>query len=285
MSDIENLKRLQATAKDAIKSLRQFADKKWTRPPTIAELEKLHAALPRGFSLAEAVDPITARLGDLITEIQKSRAEAFGKCVSEFVRGWRAKGAAPVETAEGWQIGEIQIALKPQTAQARTLYNREPLYPASGWAVITSTDDLEKVRATGTKLLSEVALLLPDDLLRQAFHDAYQVVMAQRKSSSKPHPDLVPIVDLHRAFRLQLLSHELDSQKADAALKFATLPRWVFLNALDRYARLSPDLEFKQRLTFHTGSQAEQSRGMGYTLGGLDPQHNYKLYCHVLLGS
>jgi len=285
MSDTENLKNLQAAVKDLIRPLRQFADKKWVRPPTVAELEKLHAAIPKGASLGEAVDSIVTQLGSVVSEVQKNRAEAFGKCVSEFVREWKAKGLDPIETADGWQTGEIQLALKPQTAQARALYNREPLFPPTGWVIITSKADLERLRAAGVKLLADASARLPDGLLREVLHEAYEIVATKRKSSNKPHPDLVPIVDLHRAFRLQIVSHELDTQKLDAPLKSATMPRWLFLNALDRYTRLPPQLEFRHRLALQTGSQAEQARGLGYTLGGLDVHHNYKVYCHVLLSA
>jgi hypothetical protein len=79
---------------------------------------------------------------------------------------------------------------------------------------------------------------------------------------------------------VELFRHSL--KKGHASLRQqAGAPAWAFLYNLDLYRRedaqrQSPD----QRLSFQTGSQAEQPR-LGRTMNGLDPDLDYQVFCYV----
>lgn len=286
MDEKSQLKTIQDRIRDLIKPLRQAADKKWVKSPTIEELAKLQTAIPKGASLGEAVDAVSESLRALITEIRKARAEGFGRLISEYIRQVKAQGANPMESGSSrWRIGEIELELRPEVSLARTVYNQSPMFPASGWAVITATEDLIKLRGKALEMLKEAEAQIPDDLVKSLFAECYQTVLAKRRAAMEPRAELVPILDLHRSFRIALFTRELDGQKPDRVFVSGTMLRWVFLHVLDRYHRMSTQIEQKDRLIFQTGSQAEVAKGMGYILGGLNPQQKYWVYCHVLLSS
>jgi hypothetical protein len=268
-----------------IKPLRQVADKKWVKPPAMEELEKLQASLPKGAVLGEAVDAASEGLRMLIMEIRKARAEGFGRLVSEYIREMKAQGEIPIEVGSKWRFGEIELELKPETSQARALYNQASLFPSSGWLVITAKEGLVKLREKAVELLKESESRVPEALLKRLMAESYQAALEKRRTAGKPRADLVPILDLHRAFRVALVVNELDGQKPDKTLSSTTMPQWTFLHLLDRYQRMAGQMEQKDRLVFQPGSQAENARGMGYMLGGLDPHQKYRVYCHVLLNS
>lgn len=285
MDEISQLKALQGEIKNLIRPLRQFAEKKWKKPPTLKELEKLQAAIPKGASLGEAVDVASNSLRTLVANIRRERSEGFGRLVSSYIRALKSQGITPIETGGGWRINEIELELKPETSQARTLYNQVPLFPVSGWAMVTSIDDLTELRGKALEMLKQVQSRIPDDMLKKLLIESYHQARSKREAAGVSHADLVPIVELYRMFRVVLVSGELEGQKPDKALTFASIPRWMFLNVLDRYQSLVGQKESEGRLMFQTGSQAEQARGLGYTLGGLNPQQSYRVYCHILLQS
>lgn len=285
MDETNELNAIQDRIRNLIKPLRQLADKKWAKPPTIGELEKLREAIPKGATLGEAVDSESEGLRTLVAAIRKARAEAFGRLVSEFIREVIAPGERPTETGSGWRIGEIELELKPETSQARTVYNKTPMFPPSGWTVITAKEDLAKLRERSIEMLKNAESRIPDDLMKKLLIESYHAALARRRAAGRPRADLVPILDLHRAFRVALVTYELDDQKPDKTLASGAMPQWVFLHVLDRYQRMAVQVDQRDRLVFQTGSQAEQAKGMGYMIGGLDPHQNYRVYCHVLLNS
>ena len=283
MDDKSQMKAIQNSIRKLIKPLRQVADKKLTKMPTADEIEKLAAAIPSGATLAEAVETQKRQLMQVVADVRKTRAETFRRVVSEFIRELKASGEATTETADGWQIGPVELQLKVERGEARATYNKAPISPASRWAVVTTKQDLADLRADAMKMLKSAEERFSDDLIKQLMMDAYRTAVAGRREAKTPRAELVPIVDLHRAFRIALVAHELEGQKPDKTLGSASMPRWCFLHILDRYQQLSGRLNAKERLVYQTGAQAEQAKGIGYMLGGLDPQHRYRVYCHVLL--
>ena len=282
MEEQSQLKAIQVAIRKLIKPLRQVADKKLTKLPPVDALEKLAAAIPAGASLAEAVDAQKRQLMQVVNDLRRTRAETFRRVVSEFIRELKASGEAATETADGWQIGPVELHLKAERGEARATYNKAPVSPTSRWAVVSTKQDLAELRAEAMKMLKGAEERFSDDSITQLMMEAYRTTVASRREAKTPRPELVPIVDLHRSFRIALVAHELEGQKPDKALSSASLPRWCFLHILDRYQQLSGKLSTKERLVYQTGAQAEQAKGIGYMLGGLDPQHRYRVYCHVL---
>jgi len=285
MDEKARFKSVQDRFRDLIKPLRQVADKKWGNAAKIEEFEKLLAAIPKGAAFGDAVDSAAGALREVIAQIRSARAEGFGRIVSEYIRELKAQGTNPTEIGHKWRMGAIELELKPEASQARVLYNQSSLLPASAWQVITTKEDLIKLRTKALEMLKDVQARLPDELVKRLLMDCYQMAVEKRRAAGKPRPEMVPILDLHRAFRVALVADELDGQKPDKTLASAAMPRWAFLHVLDRYQRMATTGEQKDRLTFQTGSQAEQAKGLGYMLGGLDPHQKYRIYCHVLLNS
>ena len=283
MDEQSQMKTIQAAIRKLIKPLRQVADKKLTKMPSVDEIEKLATAIPPGGILAEAVDAQKQQLMQIVSELRRTRAETFRRGVSAYIRELKASGEAATETAEGWQIGPVELQLKAERGEARATYNKAPVSPPARWVVVTTKQDLAELHAEAMTMLKSAEERFPDHLIQQLMMDAYRTTVARRREDKTPRPELVPIVDLHRSFRIALVTHELEGQKPDKTLTSVSLPRWCFLHILDRYRQLSGRLNAEERLVYQTGAQAEQAKGIGYMLGGLDPQHRYRVYCHVLL--
>lgn len=285
MDEKASLAAVQSRIKTLIAPMRQFAEKKWSKPPTVEELEKLCAAIPKGASIGEVLDASVRELQEVVSAIRKNRGETFGRLVSEYIREITSRGESAAQTGGGWRLGEVELELKPETHQARTMYNQAPLVPASGWTTVSSKDDLAKIIERSRTLLLESTARIPDKDVSVLVSESYNAAVTRRTAAGKPRPDLVPLLELHRMFRSVIVIHELEGQKPDKSLAFADMPRWVFLHVLDRYQQIASAGNPADRLVFQTGSQAETAKGMGYVLGGLDPHQKYRVYCHILRSS
>jgi hypothetical protein len=259
------------------KQLNAVATTDLRSPDALDTLESALQRLPEGTLLGAAFDEARAQLAASISAERRQRSIAFGRIEAEFIRLSQAKDKTVREQNEGWRVGPLEFQFRRDQARARIRYNHEELL---GWKPIANVADLEKLEGAALKLLASAEL--PEELLVNAAWDAYASERDRRTNDRKQKPELVPLVDFYREFRAALVRFELAGHKPDRKLQYSDLPRWKYQYNLDRYRALGQSIPTERRLGFHTGSQLDVQRGMGFTLSGLDAQQDYKTVCYVM---
>lgn len=239
------------------------------KPSGLADLDQYLKKLPPTEVLASKIDELRSQATQAAQEEKKRRTYGFGAVESEFIQ--LVKPSYPLrEKDSGWRIGPLEVEVNRDIAKARVLYNHEEIVP---WRGVGSAQDLKMLFEDGLKKLESAKW---DEerfskLLQRAF-DA-----AARKAHGADPQARIPIGDVHRQVRLELVSDELQ-HKPDKKLTDTAFPRWAFAYNLDLYRRRNE--ERGSQLLFETGSQQEQ-RTLGYSLNGLDAEEDTKTFCFM----
>ncbi len=243
-------------------------------PEALDEMEKALARLPSGDSLAKIVEDLRSKAAQVIKRSRHERIDSFKRFEAEFIRLARSSGENAREVAEGWRVGPLELQVRQEKAQCRTLYNREVLI---NWSCVTSTEDIQRITDKSLALLKKA--LLPETTMADSFWEAYEECRSRRGATGKGNPDVVPLIDFYRELRLTLARRDL-AQRADKKFSYADFPRWAFLYNLDVYFSRSASLPPEKRLTLQTGSQQE-TRRIGFVVNGLDALQDYKVVCFI----
>jgi hypothetical protein len=272
----EPLRQVQKAVSEFLKLFEALKRIKAKASDIPAALDKAALHLPAPEAAGRAVADLRAQVERLAKTLRTEREQRFGATLSAFIREHGSRAGAH-ETHDGWRVGRLEIAVRKDAAQARALYNHEPL---CDWRPIDSPDALVHLMQESETRLQRVEL--PDEILVEVFWRAYRYLRAERKQANKSRADEVPIRDFYAEVRVALVRHELRAGKASRKLTWAEFPEWAFLYNFDRYLALGAKRPAERRLRPQTGSQAEEARGMGMTVGGLNPTHDYKSYCYVV---
>jgi hypothetical protein len=208
---------------------------------------------------------------------RKAHRDSFGRAEAELIRELRESKRPLKEGDSSWRIGPVELEVRREQAQARILYNREPLID---WILVASRAELSGLLEKSTKLLNAAAL--PEKLLISAVWGAYEALSTRSTKQVAGRAVRVPLQDLYREFRVSLIRSELAGGRPDKKLKYAEIPRWAFLYNLDLYRKLLPQAKKDRSIAFETGSQKEQASGKGLVMNGLDSQQDYKVFCFAV---
>lgn len=273
---LDPLRQIQKDVADLLKPFEELRRLKATDADLPGALARAAARLPAPEAASKAVADLRERGERTAHEMQVDRERSFGATLSAFIRDQRDKVGAN-ETHDGWRVGRLEIGLRKDAALARTLYNHEAL---TEFRPIDSTEALQRLVQESEARLEKATL--PDEVVIEVFWRAYRYLRAERKRTGKARADEVPIREFYAEVRVALVRQELRTGKANRKLAWAEFPEWAFLYNLDRYLALATKVPGDRRLRPQTGSQAEEARRMGMTVGGLKPTQDYKSYCYVV---
>jgi hypothetical protein len=273
MDEREAFKAIQGDAKELLKPLQAITS---IKPTDRRFLEKLAAAvqrLPPAETFFEALEELREKASAFAAEAREARVQAFGRIEAEYIRGAKEAGRTIREVTDGWRIDHLELAVRQDQAEARFLYNHEPI---TGWTKIASADDFERLESGATSALQRSEI--PEEDLVDSIWDAYQTGAWRSRNGGRGPELLLP--DLFVEFRLERARRELATGKPERKLSQAEFPRWAFLYNLDRYRALGSRIPDAKRLGFRTGNQALTTR-IGMPLNGLETMQDYKKYCSV----
>jgi hypothetical protein len=276
MSDIAELKKLQAEARQLAKALDSIAKAKLAATTGVGDFAKAVAKLPPAETLAEAVADFQTRATASVGAVLRGRRDAFKRIEAEYVRSQQSEGRAIQEFDAGWRVGPVYLELRRESAEARALYNREVVIK---WRPITAADDLAKLEKDALADLENWRL--PEDRLVEAFHEAV-VEVVRRRGKTNGSARNVPIREWLTEVRLVLARADLQGSKFDRKLRYAEFPTHGMLYNVDQYRARGSSIPQDRRVGFETGSQAEQSRNLGVVTNGLRPNDPYKVYCYAI---
>jgi hypothetical protein len=272
-----DIKALQKQWQALVKPLQAVARIKPDRPTTMDDLEKAISRLPESEVLLKSLDELRRTTEDALQGHRKARQESFRRGEAEFIRELRESKTPLREGDSSWRVGPLELQLRREQSQARTLYNREPLID---WTPAASKSDLSELLEKSTKMLDAAAL--PQGLLVSAASGAYEALIETSAQKNATRASRVAMQDFYREFRVALVRSELAAGRPDRKLKHADLPRWAFLYNLDLYRKLPAAEKKGHNIAFETGSQKEQASGKGLVLNGLDPTQDYKVFCYAV---
>src|SRR5687768_6894301 len=133
------LKTLQRDARSIAKHLDSFAKAKAGDPKALGELEKALAALLATAELVAAIDELRNRATSILASGRAGRAEAIRRFEADFIRARREAGEHVRESGDSaWRVGQFELDIQRERAQARVLYNKEVVAP---WAPIAGAGD------------------------------------------------------------------------------------------------------------------------------------------------
>ncbi|MEA2511520.1 MAG: hypothetical protein QOJ59_1007 [Thermomicrobiales bacterium] len=245
-------------------------------PEALDEIDRALEKLPDGETFGRALDEVRTSLRQAVEQTRTERSQAFSRIEADYIREAREKGQSTREVQHGWRVGKLEMQHRRAQSQVRFLYNHEVLVD---WKPIRDLDDLQKREQAAEKLLAGAEL--PSEMLVEVFWDAYAHVRERRSRTGAARPEMVPILDFYREFRLALVRHELTGQKPDRKLKYAEFPLWTFLYNLDRYRALGAAVPAERRLALATGSQQDVAAKRALSVNGLDANDDYKIMCYV----
>jgi hypothetical protein len=266
-----------AEFRKVVAPLRAIAELKPRQPDILDKLDQALARLASGESVGKTVEALRAKGREVIARGRRQRVEEFKRIEAEFIRRSRDENHVVRESAEGWRLGPLELQVRREQAQCRTLYNREVLLD---WSRVATLDDIQQISAKSLELLKK--WLLPESTLADSFWEAYEECRARRRAAEKGNPDVVPLLDFYRELRLALARHDL-AQRPDKKFSYPEFPKWAFLHNLDVYMSRSSSLPADRRLTLQTGSQQE-TRRIGMVVNGLDARQEYKAVCFIRQG-
>jgi hypothetical protein len=239
------------------------------KPSGLADLDQYLKKLPPTEVLASKIDELRSQATQAAQEEKKRRTHGFGAVESEFIQ--LVKASHPLrEKDSGWRIGPLEVEVNRDIAKARVLYNHDEIVP---WRGVGSAHDLKRLFEDGLKKLESAKW--DEERFSKLLQRAFDAV-SRKAHGADPQPR-VPIAELHRQVRLELVSDELQ-HKPDKKLTDTAFPRWAFAYNLDLYRRRNE--EAGSQLLFETGSQQEQ-RTLGYSLNGLDAEEDTKTFCFM----
>lgn len=274
MSDISELKRLQAEAKQLGKALDAIAKAKLSNPAGIEHFSKAMDTMPPPETWAAAVADFRTRAARALEAVASARREGFKRYETEFIRSRQGAGVPVSEVDKGWRVGPVQLELRREAAQARALYNREEVVK---WRPIGSSEDLAKLEGDALKALEKWRLK------NQQLADVFAAAAAEalrRRAGKNGSSRAVPIKEFLAEVRLELARLELQGGKFGKKIP-AEFPPFAMLYNLDVYRGLGSSVPGNRRVAFESGSQAEQSRNLGVVINGLRPQDQYKVACYA----
>ena len=268
----ETLKALQQEIQAILKDWIALLKVKAADPNSLETVDQLLMRQTDLSGLPTALGEIRDRGRVAIGNLHRSRKESFGLFEVAFLKRMKERGIPEREAGGGWRVGPIELELRREQGQARAKYNHEQVVP---WRRIASAEDLEGLWDAANSYLEKAAISDGDlvDVVRGAYQDALQ--RRQRKDGT------VAVHDLMRSLRVELVRHELGTGKPDKKLQRADCSLPVMLYHLDRFRRAQAAARAGVQLMFQTGSQAEQQKGLGVVLNGLDPTQDYKVFCYI----
>jgi hypothetical protein len=245
------------------------------KPVDAEGFEKFESAFKKLRDVADFkqdVEELHNDTGEAIRVGRLSLVAAFRAAESEFVSGLKKEGKSPKEGDSSWRIGRIELEVRREQAQVRSLYNRVPL---TSWRVVSSSTEFQKLIEESDKKLDDAEI--PDAMRDRAIWDAYDHLCSKAKSSDPKRSARISLQELYREVRVAIVRAELSSGQPDRKLKYAELPKWAYLFNIDRYRATASDRASHRVLALETGSQKESARAL--TFNGLKQNQEYKRYC------
>ena len=128
------------------------------------------------------------------------------------------------------------------------------------------------------RLLDRAAI--PAEILSRAFSEAYEHLRS-RGTKGSSNMGRVPLQQFFLEVRVALLRHELTAGRPDKKISQSEWPKWAFLYNAHRYRRNLSNLPPERRLSFETGSTADNARGLSMVFNGLEANEDYRSYCYI----
>jgi hypothetical protein len=271
-----DLKSLQSEAKRLSALFKAFASIKAHSKAFPEEMRKVLNRMPDHQEAAKAIERIRVDGAAIAEREANARSAAFKTNEAAFINSLKSQGVSLRELNRSWRIGPLEVEVRRETSEARTLYNREPVLAWSSIAAPEDFDDLWR-HSLETLAKSEIADDNLPSLVARAFQDALLHTAASPSASRR-----VPILALLRSIRVERLRHALGNGNPGKAVRSQDMPMWALLYNLDRYRRLVGRDGHSERVQFETGSQQEQAQGKSVTLNGLDATQDYQVYAHAV---
>lgn len=276
--EINSIKDLQKDAKNIGKYFDAIVRLKPGDTEVLNQLRQALQALPPAEELSQMADELRNQGKSLLDRACQLRAAGFKRWETAFIRQARETGKSVREFTRGWRVGPLELQVKPEEALARFLYNGEILVK---WQPVNNADDLMEMENRAILMLDN--LTLPVELLVNVIWEAYQE--AGRRNQYGNHA-LVPIAELYREVRINLIRHSLAGKAPQKKLdQYLDFPKWAFLYNLDLLRALGAIVPLDKRLVWQTGSIAEVSKGKGFILNGLEAMNEYKVMVYVSAAS
>ncbi|MGQ4807433.1 hypothetical protein NKDENANG_00781 [Candidatus Entotheonellaceae bacterium PAL068K] len=258
------------------KPLQDVAKAKVSKATGLDELARALDRVPAGETLQRAVEELRERTNAWLRHEREIRQQAFRRLEAELIRELRNAGQALKELDNSWRIGRLALEVGRDRARSRALYNGEQVI---AWKAIATTDDLQALLKQADAQLDKQTV--PTEVWVNVLWSAYSNLRQHASTLSADSAPRVPIREMFRECRIELVRKELSSgQPGKRLTRYSDFPKWAFLYNLDRYRSLGSQVPENRRLAFETGSQVETNR-IGFTLSGLDPMQNYKIFCYV----
>ncbi|MBY0552597.1 MAG: hypothetical protein K2W95_35270 [Candidatus Obscuribacterales bacterium] len=272
----EQLKTLKQMHAELAETLRPVALVVNITPNTLDTLPDLKTRLDSALKSATvngAVQEGLMRLRSAVQELMDRSAKSFGAVEARFIEAMKGRGLEVKELDSAWRVDVLELKIQRSSCRVSAYYNHELL---TDWTVILQPDHLEKLFDDSRKRLEQ--LLIDPKVRAELFWDSYQYLAWKRSLAKVGNAQVVPIKDFWReseVSRYRRVSQQKKKGK-DEPMTFL-----AFLRNLDEYVSELQTIESDRRLTFQTASQSEQSKGIGVTIGGLNPRGDYKTVCYV----
>lgn len=267
---LKDLRTLHKRVRDNLKPIIQIAE----TDPSLDKLPELKVMLDKTLSMhltsAEGTE-LLSKLRSQVSEILEKSGSVFGEIESKFIHSIRESGLSLKELDNGWRIETLEIKVKKEQRRIAMLYNHVVV---TDWTSITSPEELQKVFDDSRNRVE--ALLLERKIRDNMFRDAFDYLAWRRERDKTANPQMVPIKEFYQECAVNRFRQSFTSKRVEEP--FSML---AFLRNLDEYVKDLASIEPEQRLSFHTAAQAEQSKGIGVTTGGLNPKSDYKTLCYV----
>ena len=269
---LKDLRLFHKRVKDNLKPISQIAEME----PSLDKLSDLREVIDKTISaqlVSSDISELLSKLRSDVSKIMDQSASAFGQIEAGFINYVKQQDLTWKELDTGWRVGSLELRFRRPSSAVAIFYNHEIVLD---WTYVSSVEQLRKLYEDA---LTKVDSFVMDKKVRdQVFTEAFDFLVWKRQASKTANPAMVPIKDFFREVSVAKYRAAMSAKKKDEPLNMV-----AFLRNLDEYIRDISAAEGVRRLAFQSGSQAEQSKGIGVTIGGLNAKSDYRTVCFVVV--
>jgi hypothetical protein len=276
VADKEELKKLQQDIKRALDPFGRICKISDKDSKHLLALEAALKRMPAQDTLNAALSDLRKRSEEYLSKQLSIVRGSFQQIEADYINSIKKESIPWKELDSGWRIDRLELETKRDFGQARTKYNRDIVVD---WRSVRNVSELDGLITDSNKLLDKAKL--NDTILIDLFWSTYDTLSSQRHAGKKSKPSWVPVKDFYIETQIELTRRAFKKQGKNLKTAPQPMPLWSFLYNVDIYRGLGTKIPEKKRLTFQTGSQAEQAKDMGLVTNGLNAKENYKVYCYI----
>jgi hypothetical protein len=272
-------KELESIKKDFSRIYQPLIDLKSIKikdPDRDERLKKLLNRLPSGDDLKKPYEETIQRLTIFVKKTETLNKESFSRSKNDYLQSLNTKGIQHRSVdANLLRVDNLEIELKPDTAQIRILYNRAVVLP---WKTIRSADDIDQYMAGAQNKLKQAKINEKD--LPKLIKNAYDRLKNKKEQEKKMDAYRVPLKPMHKAVITELFLQQINSKNVLNTKIEIDFPEWAFLYNLDLYRSMQNAIPAEYQLVFETGGMTETEKE-GIILNGLTANSDFKKFCYL----